>query len=134
MQEEKMRLEDCKSKKPFTVPNGYFNELNRNIIEVTAKTSKETVAPKSKLKIGNILLRMSIAAMIVVIFAITLQGTYITSNNQRPGNIIAQSHYNTEDTEILIDGTTLDSDFIDKLFESYPIDDYTFYSYLTEYE
>lgn len=125
-----MRLEDCKNRKPFSTPYGYFEELNRKIIEATSKAPAAPVTPaKKSIRVGMYAKWFSVAAMLVFVCLIAFNGI---SDKQAAENAIIVT-----DTEYTAaDGTEniTDEEFMDNLLDNYPIDDYTFYCYLTEYE
>ena len=125
-----MRLEDYKNRQPFSTPDGYFEELSRKIIGATSKAPAEpnTTAKKS-IRLGMYSKWLSVAAMLAFVCLIALNGT---DDNQT-----AESTILAADTEYIpADGTgnSAEEGFMDDLLDSYPIDDYTFYCYLTEYE
>ena len=72
---------------------------------------------------------LSVAAMLVFVCLIAFNGT---GNKQTAGSTILAA--GTEQTQA--DGTEniAEEEFMDNLLDNYPIDDYTFYCYLTEYE
>lgn len=104
----------------FTTPEGYFERLNREIKASTCnkpdkKGSRFLVLPKAAGIIGY-------AAMFAVasfIIAHMLIGDIANGTDDLYGAATATYDFN-------------DSDFIDNMLASYPIDEYTFYSYLTE--
>lgn len=125
-----MRLEDYKNKQPFSTPDGYFEELNRKIIEVTSNAPTASATPEKKsIRLGVFAKWLSIAAMLALVCLIAFNGIY----RERDGGITTPAG-GIEST--LADGTGLitDDEFIESLLDNYPIDDYTFYCYLTEYE
>lgn len=125
-----MRLEDYKNRQPFSTPDGYFEELNRKIIGATSKAQAEpnTTAKKS-IRLGMYSKWLSVAAMLAFVCLIALNGT---DDNQTTESTILAA-----DTEYIPDDGTeniTEEEFMDNLLDNYPIDDYTFYCYLTEYE
>lgn len=125
-----MRLEDYKNRQPFSTPDGYFEELNRKIIGATSKAPAEPTTPaKKSIRLGMYSKWLSIAAMLAFVCLIALNGT---DDNQT-----AESTILVADTEYIPDDGTeniTEEEFMDNLLDNYPIDDYTFYCYLTEYE
>jgi hypothetical protein len=113
-----MRLENNRNKNPFITPEGYFANLNKKITEATC--GNETLPKKKGTSIVFRMRWISYAAAIVIIFSI-ITGVIHT----QPINKNATAANSTVSDEIL------DSEFIDNMLDSYPIDDYTFYCYLT---
>ena len=118
-----MKLEEHKKKNPFGTPDGYFEELNRNIIDATCKPSAKP-AQKKSLVLGYWTRVAGYAAAISVVAIIA--GRALIANAP---DVIGGQNSNLAKEEQLYD-----SDFYDSLLENYTIDDYTFYCYLTEYE
>lgn len=125
-----MRLEDYKNRQPFSTPDGYFEELNRKIIGATSNAPAEpTTTAKKRIRLGMYSYWLSVAAMLAFVCLIALNGT---DDNQT-----AESTILAADTEYIPDDGTeniTEEEFMDNLLDNYPIDDYTFYCYLTEYE
>ena len=125
-----MRLEDYKNRQPFSTPDGYFEELDKKIIEATSKAPAAPLTPaKKSIRLGMYAKWMSVAAMLVFVCLIAFNGI---SDKQAAENtiIVAGMEYTASDgTESITD-----KEFMDNLLDNYPIDDYTFYCYLTEYE
>ena len=103
----------------FTTPDGYFEQLQRDIALATVESSNTgNAAPKqSKRRTlyvtwGRIAGYAAAVAMVAIVALTTGRLT---------GNTIQDIQAN-EDS----------NDFIEELLDSYPIDDYTFYCYLTE--
>lgn len=125
-----MRLEDYKKRQPFSTPDGYFEELNRKIIEATSKAPATSDTPaKKNFRLGMYAKWLSAAAMLAIVCLIAFNGI---GDKQAAGSTILAA--GTEQTSA--DGTEsiTDEEFMDNLLDNYPIDDYTFYCYLTEYE
>lgn len=125
-----MRLEDYKNRQPFSTPDGYFEELNRKIIEATSKAPVTSDTPaKKSIRLGMYAKWLSAAAMLAIVCLIAFNGI---GDKQAAGSTILAA--GTEQTSA--DGTEsiTDEEFMDNLLDNYPIDDYTFYCYLTEYE
>lgn len=125
-----MRLEDYKNRQPFSTPDSYFEELDKKIIEATSKTPAAPLTPvKKSIRLGMYAKWMSVAAMLVFVCLIAFNG--ISDKQAAENAIIVAGMENTAS-----DGTEsiTDEEFMDNLLDNYPIDDYTFYCYLTEYE
>lgn len=107
-----------KKKEPFTVPEGYFEQLNSRILDATA--GKTTVKPKRKKEyvIGKFSRIAGYAAAIAIIVG-------ITANFLTPWHKVA-------DDSTTSDNVYADNDYIDNILNSYTIDEYTFYCYLTD--
>ena len=123
-------MEDYKNRQPFSTPDGYFEELNRKIIGATSKAPATAATPvKKSIRLGMYAKWLSVAAMLVFVCLIAFNGT---GNKQTAGSTILAA--GTEQTPA--DGTEniAEEEFMDNLLDNYPIDDYTFYCYLTEYE
>lgn len=125
-----MRLEDYKNRQPFSTPDGYFEELNKRIIEATSKAPSVTPVPaRKRITLGMYARWTSIAAMFALVCLIA-----------------AKSVFNSHSIKGAIDTTVVESilassldnitdeEYFENLLENYTFDDYTFYCYLTEYE
>ena len=100
-------------KQIFTVPEGYFEQLNRDILSATVERS--ATAPRRKNHILGKLSRVAgYAAAVALLFI-------VTSNFFVPGDRVNDSI-----------ASTAESEYIDNILNSYTIDDYTFYCYLTD--
>lgn len=114
-----MKLEDYKKSSCFTTPDGYFEELNEKIKRATC--GKERHKTKSMFYTRII----GYAAMVAVVFFIA-------------ANLIFDRAGNTAETmagQVSMPGTAEafdDSEFIEKMLTEYPIDEYTFYCYMTD--
>ena len=112
-----MKEIDNRNKELFTVPDGYFEQLNSKILDATANRHKATPRRKS-IAIGKLSRIAGYAAAIAVIAGITTN--YFAQHHKTAGDIAsAESIY-------------ADSEYIDNILNSYPIDEYTFYCYLTD--
>ena len=110
-----MKLENHKNKRPFTVPEGYFDNLEGNIMKMLPRT---TAAPQKKARIVNLagrLRHIGYAATIAVIFSL---GSYLFLRNNGSTETAATDEYYS-------------NEYIDEVLNNYPIDDYTFYCYVT---
>lgn len=122
-----MRLEDYKKKDPFATPEGYFEKLNSNILKATCG-SRPLENDRKRINLAVRMRWVGYAAMIAIIATvaagiISIPGTdwkkRSASNEFTAGNT---SEYDN----------CIDSEYIDNMLESYPIDEYTFYCYLTD--
>ena len=112
-----MEKPDKRKKELFTVPEGYFEQLNGKIIDATAGKPANEHRSKSHV-IGKFSRIIGYAAAVAIIFGIT-------------ANLIAAWHKVTGDSTSS-DNAYADNDYIDNILNSYTIDEYTFYCYLTE--
>ena len=112
-----MNINDFKNRKCFTTPDGYFEELNRGIKETTCKNI--TKVPQKASLTQRITSIMGYAAMIAIVTTVTAS---ILFKSPQTSGVESQ----TATAESVYDG-----DFIDNMLTSYPIDEYTFYCYLT---
>lgn len=93
----------------FSVPEGYFEQLHNTIMEQIERK------PSKTRPIFRLPAQLKYAAAISAIFIIC-GALYINSLYDRPLYTQAEEYSN---------------EYIDDLLDSYPIDDYTFYTYLT---
>ena len=108
-----MNINDYKNRSCFTTPDNYFEKLNVGIKEATCKN---TAIDSKKINLTQKVLRiMSYAAMIAIVATVAIN--IILNNHQSNSNL----SFNGID----------DSEFIDNMLNNYPIDEYTFYCYLT---
>ena len=107
-----------RKKKLFTVPEGYFEQLNSRILDATANKPADKPNPKKSHVIGKFSRIVGYAAAIAIIVGIT-------------ANFLAPLH-NTGNDNAANDYIYADSEYIDNILNSYPIDEYTFYCYLTD--
>ena len=125
-----MRLEDYKNRQPFSTPDGYFEELNKRIIEATSKAPAATPVPaRKRITLGMYARWTSIAAMFAIVCLIAVKSMF-------NGNTIKVTNEATVAENTLasnLDNIT-DEEYFENLLENYTFDDYTFYCYLTEYE
>lgn len=101
-------------KKLFTVPEGYFEQLNKEILSATVES--KTNSHKSYI-IGKISRVMGYAAVIALLFVVA-KNILIPVNEANSNTALAESN-------------NAQSEYIDNILNSYTIDDYTFYCYLT---
>ena len=107
-----MRIEDFKKRQPFETPQGYFDEVESNIINMlpTRPVQNTKVRTVHFNAIGRF---VAYAASLVILFAI---GTTLLNNT---------------DNNAAIADDIYASEYIDEILNNYPIDDYTFYCCLT---
>lgn len=104
-----MEKQEHTKKEIFTVPEGYFEQLNRNIMDATVNGNITIQRRK------NIFERVtSYAAAIAVLFVLAI-------NVFKPGS-------NAYSEKVAM---SAEEEYIDNILNSYTIDDYTFYCYLT---
>ena len=112
-------LEENK-KNTFTVPEGYFKQLNRNIMAATVGNSVAT--PRRKhFVLGKFARITGYAAAIVLFFGVA--ATLFMPNKKADDNTVSTTASTNMDC---------DNEYIDNIFNSYDIDEYTFYCYLTD--
>lgn len=124
---KEMKLEDYKKKDPFATPEGYFEKLNSDILKATCGSS----LPQEKRKKVSLVSRMrwvGYAAMIAIIATVAAGITSIPGADRKKG--ISPSEFTAGNTSEY--DNSIDGEYIDNMLESYPIDEYTFYCYLTD--
>ncbi len=97
----------------FTTPEGYFDKLNRDIMEATC--NKADSKKRRFIGLPKITRFIGYAAMIAVIAVVALR--FAGSNKS--------------DTDFFASEALNDSEYIENMLTNYYIDDYTFYCYLT---
>ena len=112
-------LEENK-KKVFTVPDGYFEQLNRNIMNATAGKGATTTQHK-RFVLGKFARIAGYAACFVIFLGIA--AAVFTPEKKEDGTMTTIATNENGDSE---------NEYIDNVFNSYAIDDYTFYCYLTD--
>lgn len=112
-------LEENK-KKVFTVPEGYFEQLNRNIMAATVGNS--TPATRRKHFVLGKFARIAGYAAAVVLLIGVATTLFIPNKEADNTTVSATASENIDD----------ENDYIDNIFNSYDIDEYTFYCYLTD--
>lgn len=100
-------------KNHFKVPEGYFEQFHQSLMEQIER------APSKRRSIFSISHQWKYAAAIAAIFIMS-SAIYLTRSSQQEQPYVMNEEYS--------------NDFIDELLDSYPIDDYTFYTYLTSNE
>ena len=101
----------------FTVPDGYFEQLNKDILKATVGNNAATQRRKHHV-IGRFYRLTAYAAAVAILLVFA-------------GNLIAPR--STESNSIAeAESTYAESEYIDNIYDSYSIDEYTFYCYLTD--
>lgn len=118
-----MEERENKKKNSFTVPEGYFEQLNREILDATSE--KRTGTSVKRYRLGRFSRFAGIAAAITIVFV--LAGNLFTNS----GTTAAVATANSTASAVYDD---IDNEMIDNLLSNYPIDEYTFYCYLTDTE
>lgn len=118
-----MKLEDYKNRRPLTTPEGYFTKLNREILKATSQ--KDTHPRRKEISISARMRWVGYAATIAILFAIAVGVISVPYRNNNRHNETAAAESTGYDTGI-------DIEFIDNMLDNYPIDEYTFYCYLTD--
>ena len=109
-----MRKNLSNKNKGFTTPENYFSNLNRDIMAATCnKTESKKRSPITLPKFAGI---MGYAAMIAIVAVFAIR--FVVSNTRNTTDITAFEQLD-------------DSEYIDNMLTNYPIDEYTFYCYLT---
>lgn len=111
-----MKEKDNRRKEPFTVPDGYFEQLNNRILDATA--NRHTKASRRKnIVIGKLSRITGYAAAIAILIGVTT--SYLTQHHKAGSNTATNESLYADE-------------YIDNILNSYPIDEYTFYCYLTD--
>ena len=108
-----MNIDEHKKRHCFTIPDGYFEQLASEIEQATSKNV--AARPKRRSLTRRVVGIMSYAAMIAIVAIVATSIIFNSRNNNLTATI--------EELD--------DSEFIDNMLSSYPIDEYTFYCYLT---
>ena len=109
-----MKLEDHKNREPFSTPDGYF-------IEATSK-APASVPAKKRITLGWWTRTIGYAAILAI--AVIIADSIAKSDDSASGKTVATNSIQEEQM--------LDNEMIDNILTNYPIDDYTFYCYLTD--
>lgn len=119
-----MESRRIKEKKVFSTPDNYFEQLVKNIEKATVEKQEQANAKKLP-RIGLWYKLAGCAAAIALLFTIA-------------GNIATSGDSNNTTTAlkepIEFDEQTISDEYIDQILNSCPIDDYTFYCYITDSE
>lgn len=110
-----MKLEDFKERRPFGTPEGYFARLNREIIASTSK-APAAVPVQKRAPIALWAKVLGNAAMLALVALVAYHAL------EETGSMPVAENYEQE----------IDNEMIDNILNSCRIDDYTFYSYLTD--
>ncbi len=102
-------------KHTFTVPEGYFEKLSSEILSATVE--RRPIKQQHKGHVLGLFGRFIGYAAAVALLFIVAKHTFM-----------AESNGNTAWTE----GSNAQDEYIDNVLNSYAIDDYTFYCYLTD--
>lgn len=105
-----MEREEYSKKEVFTVPEGYFEQLNRNILDATANCNPAVQRRRSH-AFGRV---AGYAAAVAILFVLAI-------------NVLTPKSTDSENIAV-----SADNEYIDNILNSYTIDDYTFYCYLTD--
>ena len=108
-------------KKVFTVPDDYFEQLNKNILKAT--TGSETAVPRRKHFILGRFAHIAGYAAAIILFLGVATTLFFPENKTDNKTVV---------TVVASENTDSDSEYIDNIFNSYNIDEYTFYCYLTD--
>ncbi len=109
-----MVINDFKKRECFRTPEDYFDRLNSQIKEATCKNI--VVLPKRRGFKQRIVEIMSYAAIIAIVTIVTTSIIFRHTSKNNPSIVFEEFN---------------DSEFIDNMLTDYPIDEYTFYCYLT---
>lgn len=111
-----MNIEDrkYKNRNPFVAPEGYFQDFHDNLMKSLPHAQKTEVKPRTRSIGAAISKRWSYAAAIAVLFISTIAIYNVAEQNTANNDMASNMDY-----------------VIDDLMDNYPIDDYTFYCYLT---
>ena len=101
----------------FTVPEGYFEQLNNDILKATVGNNVAT--PRHKRHVIGRFYRLTACAAAVAILLVFAGNLLAPRNN---------TGSNTAETENIY----AENEYIDNIYDSYSIDEYTFYCYLTD--
>ena len=111
-----MKEKDYRKKEPFTVPDGYFEQLNNKILDATTHRHKTTPRRKN-IVIGRLSRITGYAAAVAILIGVTTG--YLSQHGNANGDTAASENLYADE-------------YIDNILNSYPIDEYTFYCYLTD--
>lgn len=104
-----------KNRNPFSVPEGYFEEFHDMLMQRIAQEQQHVRPTRIRKNFFHTIGQWNYAAAILCLFLIG--GVVYMSNTPSDTSIATVDEYSNE--------------YIDELLDNYPIDDYTFYSYLT---
>ena len=104
-------------KEVFTVPDGYFEQLNRKIISATVES--HTTTPRRNSHILGKFRRITGYAAAIAVISVLATNIITPGKDNGSNNVTTDSSYSQ-------------NEYIDNILNSYTIDDYTFYCYLTD--
>ena len=107
-----MRIEDFKKRQPFETPQGYFDEVESNIMKMLPTQPVQSTKART-VRLNATSRFIAYAASLVIMFA------------------IGATLLNSTDNSTAIADDAYASEYIDEILNSYPIDDYTFNCCLT---
>lgn len=129
MKEEQDIIKKCGKKTPFTVPEGYFEEFNRRMMEQLPPQNGETeeeVRITTWQRIKPLLYLAAMFVGMIVCVKVVLGEHASVSGNE---TMAATSLY-----ENIIDYDQMSDEYICTLVENTMMDSYDLYQYLTEAE
>ena len=120
-----MKFNDLNNK--FTVPEGYFEHLQKEILDATSNKATPTAPVHKKVRRIGLLRYIGYAATIAVVtlLALDIMGSKDSDNTTTAPATAQQTDINTGDA-------IADEEYIDNMLSSYPIDEYTFYCFVTD--
>jgi len=138
-----MNLDDIKQKShPYQVPEGYFEELNRSILERTSAVPQESEVLWYRLPVWQ--LAVASVSLIVVLSVLLFSGVssahdvlsdvsdeeiliYLANNDLTTTEILENFTFTEEDLflqeEELLDDIEIDDSMLDDLYLDYEVDD-----------
>lgn len=123
-----MNINSSDNKDKFTVPAGYFEELEKKILLSTCNRKQQAIATVPGARRINWLKWTSYAAAVAIVATIA-----VTAMNQSIKDRKAEEIAATTLPTGTINGNegNGDEEYIDNMLQSYPIDDYEFYCFAT---
>lgn len=132
MKEEQDIIKKCGKGNPFTVPEGYFEEFNRRMMEQLPSKEDITKEPSEELHITTwqrikplLYLAAMFVGMIVCVKMVLGEHPIMIENDSMTTNIAYES---------IIDYEQLSDEHLSTLVEYTMMDNYDLYQYLTEAE
>ena len=119
-----MKINDL-NKNNFTTPEGYFEHLQKEILNATCDKKTTTVPLHKKVRGTGLLRYIGYAATIAVVALLALGIMGNKDNDSTTTATAQQADINTIET-------IADEEYIDNMLSSYPIDEYTFYCFVTD--
>lgn len=117
-----MEQRDYKETNSFTTPAGYFDRLNESIIKATCKKPGNS----NKSIVQHVAWRKFVGYAATVAVIATFIGSVLFNDG------VLGTEKGTTVAETTVSNGEIDNEFIDNMLTNYPIDEYTFYCYLTE--